>query len=91
MAGSSDSVGNFFKAMLPGQSPKQPPPSSLLADWNTYQQQHDLESGTGASTSSSIGQQAEELGNNILSFFRNGYTSVSDGVSNVRAPSLETT
>jgi hypothetical protein len=90
MAGSSDAVGNFFKAMLPGQSPKQPPASSLLADWNTYQQQHDLESGTGASTSS-IGQQAEEFGNNILSFFRSGYTAVSDGVSNVRAPSLETT
>lgn len=86
-ASTSDSVGGFFKAMLPGQAPSSKPASSLLADWNAYtQQQGDVEAGT-----ASISRTAEDVGQSLLGMFRNGYSAVSDGISNVRAPSLENT
>ena len=89
-ASTSDAVGSFFKGLLPGQAAtKQQPASSLLADWNAYtQQQDDVEAGP---SSSSLTRTAEEMGNTVLGMFRNGYEAVSDGISNVRAPSLDTT
>eukprot|EP00879_Flechtneria_rotunda_P014986 GHRR01015659.1.p1 GENE.GHRR01015659.1~~GHRR01015659.1.p1 ORF type:complete len:189 (+),score=29.63 GHRR01015659.1:210-776(+) len=83
---------DLLRNILPGQGQQQPNGGqpSLLADWNTYQEQADVEAGT-TSTSNQITKTAEDVSNSITSFFRTGYAAVSDGVSNVQAPNLETT
>jgi hypothetical protein len=54
----------------------------VLADQN----QGDVEAGT-----STVSGRAQEVGGSILTFFRLGYTAVSDGISNASVPTLEST
>lgn len=64
------------------QQQQQQQSSSLLSDWQSYQQQTDVEAG-------GVAGRAQELGGSILTFFRSGYTTVSDGISNASVPTLE--
>lgn len=88
-----DAIKGFFGG---GQSQQQQAESpGLLADWASYQQQADVEAGTAgtapAAASGQIGKRAEELGGSISSFFRSGYTAVSDGITTIGNTSLENT
>ncbi|KAI8467688.1 MAG: Got1/Sft2-like family-domain-containing protein [Monoraphidium minutum] len=74
----------FLPAGLGGQQQEQQQ-SSLLSDWQSYQQQTDVEAGGPATVSG----RAQEIGGSILTFFRSGYSTVSDGISNASVPSLE--
>jgi hypothetical protein len=49
--------------------------------------QSDVEAGGMAGVSG----RAQELGGSILTFFRSGYSAVSDGISNAQVPTLEST
>lgn len=76
---------NLLPAAVGGQQQQQQQESSLLSDWQSYQHQTDVEAGGAASVSG----RAQELGGSILTFFRSGYTAVSDGISNASVPTLE--
>lgn len=81
-------IRNLLPAAAGGQ-PQQPgsQQSSLLADWQSYSHQSDVEAGGMAGVSG----RAQELGGSILTFFRSGYSAVSDGISNAQVPTLEST
>jgi hypothetical protein len=67
--------------LRPHLTPKPHPRHPHLAD----QHQADVESGGIAGVSG----RAQELGGSILTFFRSGYSAVSDGISNAQVPTLE--
>lgn len=58
----------------------------LLADWQSYSGQ-DVEAGgaPGAPAGGQLTQAAEDIGSSIGSFFRSGYSAVSDGLGNLQA------
>ena len=88
---------DYLKGLLPagaaaggGSGQQTAPQSGLLGDWQSYQATQDVEAGGGAaSTSQQLNKTVTELGTSITTFFRSGYTTVSDGVSGLQAPSLE--
>ncbi|GBF97008.1 hypothetical protein Rsub_09805 [Raphidocelis subcapitata] len=82
---------NALPAGLGGQQQQQKQQSSLLADWQTYQQHADVEGGgaAGGPGPAGISGRAQELGGSILTFFRSGYTTVSDGIGSAQIPTLE--
>eukprot|EP00882_Tetradesmus_deserticola_P020687 GHRQ01022351.1.p1 GENE.GHRQ01022351.1~~GHRQ01022351.1.p1 ORF type:complete len:240 (+),score=89.54 GHRQ01022351.1:175-894(+) len=87
---------DLIKNLLPGGASQQQQAAadgpSLLADWASYQQKSDVEAGVGtAAAGAGISAKAEEVGSSITSFFRSGYTAVSDGVTNISTTGLENT
>lgn len=84
---------DLFKNIVQGQRPMQPGSNqpSLLADWNSYAQHSAVDIEAGTSTSTGISKTVGDIGGNISSKIRSGYTVVSDGISNVQAPNFENT
>jgi hypothetical protein len=97
---------DFLKQLLPAGAggdaraagSQQQGQGGLLADWQAYS--GDVEAGpgagpgagsSGAGGTGSIARTAEQVGSSISSFFRSGYSSVSDGLSSIQAPSLDNT
>lgn len=81
----------MLRKLLPGGGQQQTGTTDspgLLADWNSYQQQSDVELGTAGNAV--IVTRAEDVGSTITSMFRTGYTAVSDGITTIGNTSLET-
>lgn len=89
---------DVFKGIFGGRQQQSAESPGLLADWNSYQHQVDVEAGGAgsvgsipASTTGQLGRKAEDLGNSVSVFFRSGYTAVSDGITTIGSTSLENT
>jgi len=67
--------------------------TSLLADWQSYSATSDVEAGAAGAAAGAreqLTKAAEDVGSSISSFFRSGYTTVSDGITNIQSTTLET-
>lgn len=63
--------------------------AGLLGDWQDYSRTADVEAGN-TSAVQDISRQAQDMGTSIFGALRSGYQQVSDGVTNIQAPSLDT-